>query len=374
MSEALTPLPVLRRSAMQTASSCLYRFRQIYELGVPDNNDYSLRGIAFHSCAHRYIVRLVEKQLSSDAEEAKLAFVEGIAAALTPAHLVPEVHGIYIKWAENFGLDLEWFLAAEERQISQNQTFTPDLVYGRPDGLIIVDFKTYFQAMTEVQLRNDYQARFYMFLAQRIFPNFPKYTFVHSYVRFGTSVSVEFSPSELDGFADEIAAIAATIQEARDRDEWPATAGVECGFCQLRCPLLADSPVLAPVRFTLPQQAQAVAAWVLADDIKRKSAMKALKTYAAANGPITVGGMVFDNRPVEQRSYPIDRVLQVLRDRNILGAFDGEAGLTISHSALSKLMKSFPQLEQDLLPYQSSRTSYRFSAKKPGIGDDEDGE
>lgn len=366
-------LPVLRRSAIQTAKSCLYRYKAHWVDGVPDHNDFSLRGIGFHSCAHRYIVRLVDKQLPSDEEEARLAFTEGIAMALTPAHIVPEVHDIFMKWAENFGLDLRWFMAAEEHQVGRDnqQTFTPDLVYARPDGLEIVDFKTYWAGMTEVQIRHDFQTKFYVYNAMRIWPNFPKYAFTHSYVRFGTSVRVEFQPSDLSHFADEVEAVAATIEEAAARNEWPATAGVECGFCSLKCPL-ADNEMIVPKRFTLPQQATTIAAWVLATEQRVKVAKKALRTYCSSEGPIDVQGMEFALRPVEQRSYPVDKVLTVLRDRNILGAFDGEQGLTISHSALSKLMKAFPMLETDLLPYQSSKTSYRFSAKKPGIGDEDD--
>lgn len=366
-------LPVLRRSAIQTAKSCLFRYKAHWVDGVPDQNDFSLRGIGFHSCAHRYIVRLVEAKLPADAEEAKVAFTEGIAMALTPAKIVPEVHDIFMKWAENFGLDLQWFMAAEEHQVGRDnqQTFTPDLVYARPDGLEIVDFKTYWAGMTEVQIRNDFQTKFYVYNAMRIWPHFPKYAFTHSYVRFGTSVRVEFQPSDLSDFAEEVEAVAATIEEATERGEWPATAGTECAFCSLKCPLV-DSPVLVPKRFTLPEQATLIAGWILATEQRVKVAKKALKAYCAAEGAVDVQGVEFDNRPVLQRSYPVDKVLDVLKARNVMGAFDNEAGLTISHSALSRLFKSFPQLEDDLRPYQSSRTSYRFSAKKPGVGDDED--
>ena len=224
MGESIVTLPVLRRSAIQSAKSCLHRFNQIWNLGVPDSNDYSLRGIAFHACAHRYIERLVQCQLPADEEEAKAAFSEGIAAALTPAHLVPEVRGIYMKWAENFGLDLEAFVTAEEHQIGNNQqVFTPDLVYARPTGLEIVDFKTFFQPMTEAQVRSDWQARWYSYNAHRIWKNFPQYAFVQSYVRYGTSTRVVFTPGDLATFADEVTAIAETIRNrAAQRGLTPA--------------------------------------------------------------------------------------------------------------------------------------------------------
>lgn len=357
---------------MQTASSCLYRYNKIWLENAPDQSDYALRGIGFHACAHRYILRLVDAQLPSDAEEAKAAFVEGIAAALTPGHLVPEVRAIFTRWAENFQLDLGAFVAAEEHQIGKNQhTFTPDLVYAQPTGLTILDFKTYWAQLTEAQIRNDFQARWYVFNAMRIWPNFPTYTFVHSYVRFGTQVAVTFSRDEFATFAEEVEAMAAAIQEAEARNEWPATAGPECSFCELRCPLM-EHPAVVPKRFALPQQAETIAGWVLAAEQHVKIAKKALKAYCAAHGPIDVHGVEFANRPVQQRTYPIGDVLAILKARNVMGAFDGEQGLTISHSALTKLFKQFPQLEEDLLPYQQAKTTYRFSARKPGVGDDEE--
>lgn len=366
-----TVLPILRRSAVQTAKACLYRYNQIWNLSVPDHNDFSLRGIAFHACAHRYITLLMEAGMEQDNDLARQAFQEGIATSLTPAPLVAEVLSIYLPWAENFSLKLEWFVAAEEHQVGQNQqTFTPDLVYAAPDALTIVDFKTFWVCLTEDQIRNDFQARWYIYNAMRIWPNFPVYRFTHSYVRFGKTVSVDFTANELSTLADEVDAIAATITEATERNEWPATAGTECAYCTLKCPL-ADNPVVVPKRFTLPQQAQGIAGWILATETNVKLAKKALKAYCAANGPVDVGGVAFDNRPVLQRTYPIHEVLKVLAARNIAGGFD-QAGLTISHSALAKLMKQFPQLEEDLLPYQSSKTTYRFSAKRPGIGEEDE--
>lgn len=369
-------LPILRRSAMQTAQSCLHRYNEIWNKGTPDQSDLSLIGIGFHACAHRYILRLVDRQLPMDAEEAKLAFPEGIASALTPARLVPQVREIYMPWAERFGMDLTAFVAAEEHQIGKNQqTFTPDLVYARQSLLEIVDFKTYWHPLTETQIREDFQARFYAYNAMKIWPNFPVYRFTHAYVRFGSALSVDFTPGDLDSLADEVDAVAATIMEATERQEWPATAGVECAYCELKCPL-ADHPAIVPKRFTLPEQAGVVANWVLAADTQLKTAKKALKAYCAANGPITVGGVVFDHRPVVQRTYPIDAVMEAIHkvgaDKDAATLAADNYSLTVSHSALGKIFKAYPNLEPILLGVQRSKTSYRFGPKKPGIGDEDD--
>ena len=360
-------LPILRRSAMQTATSCLHRYKAIWLDGVPDKSDLASTGIAFHACAHRYIELLVQRGLTADAEEAGLAFTAGIASVLTPARLVPQVRTIYERWAERFELDLPHFLAAEEHQIGKtDQTFTPDLVYGRPTGLEIRDFKTFFHGMTEAQVRADFQARFYVFNAMRIWPGFPSYTFTQEYVRFGTSTSVRFTDEDFRAFEAEVEAVLAAVQEAEDRGEWPATAGPECAYCELRCPL-ADHPAVLPKRFTLPEQASVVGGWILAAETQLKAAKKALKAYCAAHGAVNVKGVLFEHRPVLLRSYPLEDVIRVLKVRKA----EEMSGLTISHSALAKLMKADPRIEQDLLPVQHSKTSYRFGPKRLE-GDDED--
>ena len=366
--DLMTTLPILRRSAMQTATSCLHRYKAIWLDGVPDQSDLASVGIGFHACAHRYIARLVQQGLTADAEEAGLAFTGGIASSLTPARLVPQVRTIYERWAERFELDLPHFLAAEEHQIGKtDQTFTPDLVYGRPTGLEIKDFKTFWCGMTEAQVRADFQARFYIYNAMRIWPGFPSYTFTQEYVRFGTSTSVQFTNDDFHVFRVEVEAVMAAVQEAETRGEWPATAGPECAYCELRCPL-ADHPAVLPKRFTIPEQASLVGSWILAAETQLKGMKKALKAYCAAHGAVNVKGVEFAHRPVELRSYPLEDVIRVLKARKA----EEMSGLTISHSALAKLMKADPRIESDLLLVQQSKTSYRFGPKKLEESEDDE--
>src|SRR5262245_41872271 len=102
----MATLPILRRSAMQAAGSCLYRYNKIWNEGVPDKSVPALIGIGFHACAHAYVVRLFQTKLEADEEEARHAFHEGIGHALTPSHLVPEVKQIFFGWARHFSLNL----------------------------------------------------------------------------------------------------------------------------------------------------------------------------------------------------------------------------------------------------------------------------
>ena len=159
----------------------------------------------------------------------------------------------------------------------------------------------------------------------------------------------------------------AAVLEAETRGQWPATAGPECAYCELRCPL-ADHPAVIPKRFTIPEQASVVGGWILAAETQLKGAKKALKAYCAAHGAVNVKGVLFEHRPVLFRSYPLEDVMRVLKAHKA----EEMSSLTISHSALAKLMKADPRIEQDLLPVQQSKTSYRFGPKKLEEADDDE--
>lgn len=362
-----------RRSAVEAASQCLYRYKAIWVDGVDDQSDYAARGIAFHACAHRYIERLVERGLVQDHEEAEAAFIEGIATSRLPGRLVKEVRELFDRWAEHFALDLDNFLAAEERQDTPDQVFTPDLVYGRPHELEIQDFKTFYVELTETQAREDWQARFYIRNAMRKWPGFPSYRFTFVFVRLGRTLSLTFSPDEIAALERDVEAVLAMVKMASETGVWPATPGGACTYCELKCPIV-DQPVVMPKRFLDAADVPRFAAWVLAADQMLKMAKKALKQHCVANGSVMVGNVEYANRPVLERKYPVDALMKVLEHRNLMGAFDQSAaqGLTISHSALSKLLKAFPMLKDDLAPYVQEKTTYRFGSRKPGGDDDED--
>jgi hypothetical protein len=360
-------LPILRRSAIEAAGHCLFRYKQIWVEGVEDMSDYARRGIAFHACAHRYILRLVDKHLSQDREEAEAAFLEGLASVgHLPGRLVGEVRQLFDRWAENFELDLRWFLAAEERQERSEQAFTPDLVYGRPDCLEIIDFKTHWVALTEEQAKADFQAKWYLRNAMIEWPGFPQYRFTFIFVRLGVTVSIPYHPDMLETLSREVAGVQAQIETAERTGEWPATPGPACGYCELKCPIV-DNPLIVPKRLVTLVQAQQIGGWILAGERMLGLAKKALKAFCAVNGPVDVRGVLWDNRPRNERRYPIGQVLEILQKRNIFGAFDE---LTLSHSALVPLFKRFPALADDLASVAIDKQTWRFSAKKPG-GEDE---
>src|SRR5262245_50501072 len=203
-------------------------------------------------------------------------------------------------------------------------------------------------------------------------PNFPEYRFTFDFVRLRTTISIPFRPEMLTSLTREVASVQAQIEAAEASGNWPATPGPACGYCELKCPVV-DQPLNLPKRFLTPTQAEQLGGWILAGEQMVRQAKKALKSYCASHGPVTVRGIVWDNRPRLERRYPIDQVLLLLKQRNIFGAFDAaaEEGLTISHSALMPLFRQFPALEDDLASIVQEKRTWRFGARKPGAEDDE---
>ena len=373
----VTQLVPLRRSAIEAAGHCLFRFNKLYNDGVPEQSDPALRGIAFHACAHRYILRLVDRQLRSDAEESRLGFAEGIASVSDfPARLVMEVRTLFDRWAERFELDLNAYLTSEEHAERSEQTFTPDLVYIRPSGLEIVDFKTFWVGLTETQARADWQTRWYIRNAMVEWPNCPKYIFTYHFVRLNAVLSVEFQPHELDDLQREIEAVQSRILESTRTGQWPATPGPACTYCNLACPALDNWPIV-PKRLTA-SLATDVAGKLVAAEQMLKLAKKALKGYCAENGPLSVNGVIWDNRPSISRSYSIDVVLEVFKklkiDRQAVEVIAAGGDLSLSHSALKRIFRLYPDAEQMLEGLAKEKTTYRFSAQRPGEDDDGDGD
>lgn len=376
----MADLKIYRRSELETikpqidADGCLFRYKAIWIDGVDDTSDVALIGIGFAAVKHAYIMKLVEAQVAQDFDLAREAYVEGVAHAQTPSHLLPELQQLWIFHAEKFELPLERFVAAEERGSAGDVGFTPDLVLAHPERneLEVIDDKSgWHPPLTEDVLRGLFQARVYMRYALDRWPRFTSYKFTLNAVRFNKATSVSFSVEDLDKVELEVRAAIATIEGAAISGHYPATPGPSCHFCTLACPV-AEQSVALPVR--LPKEGMAaLGSWILVADKHVKAAKKLLKAAVAVYGPTTINGVEWNNRPSESASYPIHDVMQVLELRGAMGAFE-DPSLTISRSALSKLFKKFPGLEDDLLPVVKTKTIYRFGAKKPGPpnGDEDD--
>ncbi len=366
---------VYRRSELEAvANGCLWRYKVLWRDGVDDTTDLALIGIGGHAVKHAYVLRLVEKQIPSDAEEAEAAFVEGIANARTPARLIPEVKKIWDFHVPHFELPLEQFVAAEEREASGGVSFTPDLVLAHPDRneLEIIDDKWgWAPPLTEEELRMLFQGRAYSLYARDRWSGFSSYRFTLNAVRFGKYVSVVYSLAELDQVAVEIRAAVRTIQQAEQDDSWPAIPGPACHFCELECPI-EDPGTLIPKRVIGEEAARALGSLLLVNKQRNAAWTKVLKGYVTSHGGVDCGGMVWDNRESQERKYPISEVMRVLKLAEIGGSLTD--GLTISHSALAKVFKAVPAVEEALEPSVQTKPKYSFSAKKPGAIDEGESE
>ena len=376
----ITTLPVYRRSALQLVSEgCLKRFKDIYLDGVEDHSDLAWIGTGGHAVKYAYIQRLLAKQLPADGEEADEAFIEGISDAQIPARLIPQIREPWMRHVENWELQLDRYVAAEEPQITGQVGFTPDLVLAHADRgneLEIIDSKWGWDPpMTEAELRGLFQARVYSLYAKEAWPGFSSIRFTIEAIRFNKYVSVVFSVAELDQVELEVRAAIATIEHAAETNHYPPMAGPSCRFCQLACPI-ADQQLTLPPRLLAPQAAMA-AAWLLPADRQVRAVKKALKAYVAGHGPVSVNGIVWDNRKTTNRSYLARAVVQRLETRGITRTDPTTPyvdDLAFSHSSLKPFFKRYgEEFEQELAGSVQTKDSWRFSARQAGQ-DDEDGD
>lgn len=306
----------IRRSALEAFDGCPFRYDQVYNRGAVDQGDESHRGIVFHAAADAYIQRLAANQVAADHEDAVDAFKAAVAELRCPTHLIDEVDRLFFRWAEGFELDLGAYFTTEERQAHRGFTWRPDLVYIRPQGVEIRDWKTYYRGLTQAQAGKEFQARFYLTQAVDIWPGFPTYSFVFVFVRLNYEVRVTVTADQVDAWRPQVDAILAGIQEGQATGTWPAIPGSHCSLCRLACPIV-DNPARLPVRLTTPAEAKEAAGQILALEQRLKALKKSLGGFCSVEGPLVLNGQEFAHFESQGTSYRLADVLAWARQAGV---------------------------------------------------------
>jgi hypothetical protein len=333
---------------------------------VEDKGDESQRGIAFHEIAFRYIDRLARLGLEADAEEAALAYQEGIALSQLAPHLLKDVNRLWERFSVNFKLNPRAYLTAEERQETDRFTWIPDLVYVYPNRVTIKDWKTYYKGLTPDQARSEFQLKFYLLQAKDIWPGFEEYEFVFVFVRLGYEVSVVLRPDDIEAFRPEVEAITLAMAEAARTGNFPAIQGSHCGLCRLKCPL-ADNPMKLPARFQTTEQAQQAFGRLLTLEQEVKALKKGLAAWCMTEGPLHYRGQEYLHKSSTSRRYPAAAVIDFLRERGTDKSLI--EAITISHSALGdfgKPKRSSPAILEHLADIEQATTKWAFRHRKAG--------
>lgn len=368
----MTTAVVHRRSALE-AFQCPRRYKAIYVDGTSEESGPARRGSAFHAAAHRYITELRRTQQTEDFELAAACLKAALIDTITPTHLVPEVTDLFWRWAETFVLNLDALLVTEEKQTSdEGYSWTPDLVYAFDDLIEIKDWKTHWKPFTDEQARREFQARWYLWQARRLWPGFQRYRIVFVFVRWGVEVGAEFDQADIDQVEPQVEAIVGAIARAQETDDWPAVPGQSCSYCTLTCPIV-DHPERVPVRLQTAEQAERAALFMLAASRWTAIVGEALQGYCTTHGPIVVNGMEFAHRPAPTTQFPIAPVMRVLDDQGITPDF------TVSKSTLRRYLKTkrFAHLRDAIEALARVKPGSRFSARKAGstvLVDDDEGE
>jgi hypothetical protein len=367
-------------------SGCPFRYYQTREADprVDDAGPEALRGRIFHDAARRYCGLLKEAGQESDPVLAAAALTAAMSRTLCPRSLRADVESLWGRHVERFRLDLAAYVSHEELIEDPDYTWIPDLLYARERGVEVVDFKTYFHALSEAEAREDFQARFYAWRASVLWPGFFEYRFTFDFTRLGRQVSVTFTVNELAAFADEVAELDAGRAEALARiaagteikRAFPPRPGDECPTCRLACPV-ADDARLAPVR--VDDTASVLAGQILALEAALKARKTVLRAYCDENGPLRVNGMEFAIRPRTSVEYPAPAVVAAVLDKRLDAAasysadevaelvLDAVPDVGFSKTALEKgkVLRKHPEL----IAAGKVSTSYEFRAQKAGAVD-----
>lgn len=354
-----------RRSALE-AATCLYRYNQIYNLGVDDASDVSLRGVVFHAAAELYIKILTASRLESDYAVALEAFTTAAERCVAPARVIIDAERLFFWFVERFELKWEHVLHVEETLITVRHgrrfRWKPDLVYVNDTGIVFFDWKTHFVAWTPEQARKEFQSRFYLLMAREHFPGHPRYEICYLFVRSNLLVRVVFTLDEFDAIERQVDAALAAIAEADKTETYPATGGPHCQYCRLDCPINGRGGLL-PTRVETADEFAALASEYLALRQRQAQTRRLLKGFVAAEGPQEINGMRWHHAASERSRYPVDQVQAVAAANGI-----DVSNLTISGGQIKHLTdnRRRPGVGRALAQYRQSDISYRFTATKTG--------
>jgi hypothetical protein len=363
-----------RRSALE-AATCLYRYNQIYNLGVEDASDVSLRGVLFHAAAELYVKMLTAARVESDYGIAVEAFQTAAERCAAPARVVIEAERLFFWFVERFELKWEHVLHVEQTLITVRHgrrfTWKPDLVYVNDRGIVFYDWKTHFTAWTLEQARQEFQSRFYLLMALEHFPGHPRYEICFLFVRANILIRVVFSLDEFAQIERQVDAALGAIAEADASGTYPATGGPHCQYCRLECPINGRGGLL-PTRVDDQAQFDALASEYLALKQRQAQTRKLLKQFVAVEGPREVNGMRWGHTAHTRSRYPVVEVQAVAAEHGV-----SVEGLTVAGGQIRYLLdeRRRPAVARELQRHAITETSYRFGATKTGafiLGDRDD--
>lgn len=323
-----------RRSARETFAACRRKYQAEYLDGVDMSSAASRRGQAWHRMSELYIAALFEAKLTHDADLAQKALSQArIETAGLTFEEFTDLEGLFTRWAPNFRLDLEGHVAVETAMPVFGTLLRLDRIQA-VDGetLRIYDAKTHWAITPQGVLENSWQTNMYLAGARRVFPGWQHYQMVYEFIRWGVfSDVIEKTPAELDAVELAIAESDAAMDEAEDRQVFPATGGKACGTCSIAhtaCPLVLNgwAPSLTP---------QEAAGALSAIDRARTLLIEGVKAHVEANGPVVAGGVEWANRPRVKVAYEAKRVWDVLFNADLEAP-----ALMLSASALKGITDS----------------------------------
>ncbi len=323
-----------RRSARESASDCLAKFRGQYIDGVDMSSGVTRRGTAFHRAVQLYVLGLWETKQRADYELATQAYHAACAEHPLPDEEWADFGSLWSRFTERFELPLEQFYTTESGGEFMGAQMSFDLVLVPDDSTLrIMDWKSHWRIPPQPELENSFQAGMYLAAARSLFPGFERYELAFDFIRYNQQITVTKTHAELDAFVQRIDQIDAALEEAAATGVYPATPGKHCNTCRLKCEV-ADRRGAIPPRFTTYEEAQAAIGEFHALNTRAMQLRASIAAYGEACGPIRHNGLMWAFTPKDSTVYPVIETVKAVEAAGVVPGFKWE----MSASAVKPLL------------------------------------
>ncbi|MDD2904632.1 MAG: PD-(D/E)XK nuclease family protein [Syntrophales bacterium] len=296
-------------SRLDLYDKCPWAYKKIFLDGIPRaSNEAMVTGKMLHALIADYLLRLISKKQQTDWE-----WAEGAA----PKDASPDVLEIWQRFYNSFILPPALEVYGVEHQLAFDRNWQPcefssadayfrmivDFHFRQGDLAVILDWKSN-RAVPE-KIDKDLQLRIYGWgLKQAVYPEVQEILLRLHFLRYSKEREVLLEPQDLDGVPEVLIDKIKVIEQDQ---EFNPTLGSFCGLCGItaHCPTMAQA--LVPVEVLAPstrKDAEQAASLLLTLQQMEKELATRLKEWVKANGPVSIGNMIYG--PNQAVSYDLD--------------------------------------------------------------------
>lgn len=336
----------LSHSRIERFESCPLYFKATVLDKVPERKGMPLWiGSFFHAWTARYLEHLRATNQQSDLARAAVLFDECWVArtsekgefkefAALPEGAYEPLAKLCLEFAQGRIFSPGHFISVEAQHCFDERwkptswfdaktaffRLKADLVRYVPDSeqVAIDDWKTSHSAWSERETAESPQLRRYAMGLALTKPEVPEFVVELHFIRMDITRQAIITREAALAERDRIMAVSDRVEKMAKSGKWDPTPGAGCGTCPLfedRCPVRKEAAVFAGLR-TEDEAVRALGRLVLLD-VERDKLSAMLKAYAAQEGPVVTGGMLFGPSVKESPHYDIPAFIEWAKDHNL---------------------------------------------------------